>query len=433
MDVIEDVPVWMSTGGLSREELERVSQETSRDDNLAFEEKPIEDKFKKHDGGKVLESKLEWDVDANETGTVNQKCLCQSFSPDGRMIAVGTTGGNIKIINVTGDEPTLRANIEVVKGKEIDPITTIKFQPVAPGSKDQQNLLLACTAGGKLFQYHATTGQLIWKSKEEGNKVFASGYMCDGNRFVTGGSDSTLRIYDATTRKRITMYQKGGYRSVGHTSNIYSICGHPSDPNVFCSSGWDSCLNIYDLRSPVPAASTHGPYVSGDAVDIASDNTNHIVTGSRRTSNTLQLWDFRVNKEPLNFVKLMTNLPFKRTESEAPCLLYGARFVCHDIFGKPCIIAGGGGENPMARTFDRNLLKNTGTLMAGAPVYSIDVYHDPVDQEKSKVSVLLSNKVQLFQGINFEVVKKKGRRGAPRKTSEYDIRFSKVPPKWIGR
>lgn len=93
VDVIEDVPVWMSTGGLSREELERVSQETSRDDNLAFEEKPIEDKFKKHDGGKVLESKLEWDVDANETGTVNQKCLCQSFSPDGRMIAVGTTGG----------------------------------------------------------------------------------------------------------------------------------------------------------------------------------------------------------------------------------------------------------------------------------------------------------------------------------------------------
>ena len=157
------------------------------------------------------------------------------------------------------------------------------------------------------------------------------------------------------------------------------------------------------------------------------------MTGSRRASNTLQLWDFRVNKEPLNFVKLMTNLPFKRTESEAPCLLYGARFVCHDIFGKPCIIAGGGGENPMARTFDRNLLKNTGTLMAGAPVYSIDVYHDPVDQEKSKVSVLLSNKVQLFQGINFEVVKKKGRRGAPRKTSEYDIRFSKVPPKWIGR
>ena len=430
----DDVPLWMSTGSLSKEELDRVKTETSRDDNLALEESPVQEKYRQHNGGKKLQSKLQWDVDATETGGVNQKCLCQSFSPDGRMVAIGTTGGLIKIVNVTGDTPSLRGNIEAVKGKEIDPITSVKFQPCVAGSDAQQNLLLACTAGGKLFQYHSTTGQLIWKSQEEGNKLFASAYLCDGKHFVTGGSDSTLRIYDAERRKRVTVFQKGGYRTVGHTSNIYSICGHPSDPNVFCSSGWDSCLNIYDLRSPVPVASTHGPYVSGDAVDIARDNEHHIVTGSRRTSNTLQLWDFRVNKEPLNYVKLQTNLPFKKHESEAPCLLYGARFVTHGIFGKPCIIAGGGGENPLARTFDRELLKNTGTLIAGAPVYSIDVHHDPNDEEKSKVSVLLSSKLQLFQGLSVDKAAPKGRgRGrASVKTMslEYDIRKSKVPPKW---
>ncbi|UPQ98144.1 WD40 repeat domain-containing protein [Chloropicon primus] len=422
------------------EELERVKTETSRDDNKAFEEKPVEEKYRTHNGGKALESKLEWDVDANETGTVNQKCLCQSFSADGRMVAVGTTGGMIKIVNVTGDTPSLRSNIEVVKGKEIDPITSVKFQPCVAESNNQQNLLLACTSGGRLFQYHTTTGQLVWKSQEEGNKLFASGFLCDGRHFVTGGSDSALRIYDAAKRKRVTVYKKGGYRSVGHTSNIYSICGHPTDPNVFCSSGWDSCLNIYDVRSPVPVAATHGPYVSGDAVDIARDNPNHIVTGSRRTTNMLQLWDFRVNKEPMNYVKLLTNLPFKKKASEAPCLLYGARFVSHGIFGKPCIIAGGGGENPLARTFDRDLLKNTGTVAAGAPVYSIDVHEDPDDREKSKVSVLLSNKLQLFQGVNLmpgDGGSSRGSRGTRRTSvksmsSEYDIRKSKVPPKWVG-
>ena len=429
MNVVEDAPIWATTT-LSKEELERVQAETSRDDSQAFEEQPLADKFKTHNGGKVLQSKLDWGVDAHETentNNVNQKCLCQSFSTDGRLIAIGTTGGNVKIVNVTGDEPSLMRNIEVVKGKEIDPITTVKFQQ----GKDnkEQNVLLACTAGGKLFHYHATTGQLMWKSQEQGNKLFASGFLCDGKHFMTGGSDSTLRIYDSTTRKRVTVFKKGGYRNVGHTSNIYSICGHPNDPNIFCSSGWDSCLNMYDIRSPVPVASTHGPYVSGDAVDIARDNSNHIITGSRRTTNTLQLWDFRVNKEPLNYIKLLTNLPFKKRQEEAPCLLYAARFVCHDIFGKPCIVAGGGGELPLARTFDRQQLKNTGTLIADAPVYSIDVHHDELDENKSKVSILLSNKFQLFQGIN-PMDAKKGRRRST-KSVEYDIRRSKVPPKWI--
>lgn len=430
-NVVEDVPLW-ATSSLSKEELDRVRAETSRDDNLAFEEEPLQEKYKVHNGGKVLESKLDWDVDAKETGTVNQKCLCQAFSPDGRLIAIGTTGGMVKIVNVTGDEPSLRVNVEVVGSKEIDPITSVKFQPsLQESSGAQQNVLLACTAGGKLFQYHGTTGQLIWKSKEEDNKLFASCFTSDGKHFVTGGSDSVLRIYDATTRKRVTLFQKGGYRTVGHTSNIYSICAHPHDPNVFCSSGWDSCLNIYDLRSPVPVASTHGPYVSGDAVDIAKDNSNHIITGSRRTTNTLQLWDYRVNKEPLNYVKLLTNLPFKKKESEAPCLLYAARFVPEEIFGKPSIIAGGGGELPVARTFDRKLLKNTGTLIADAPVYSIDVHQDALDPQKSKVAVLLSNKLQLYQGINIEEGLKK-KKGA-RKAIEYDIRKSKVPPKWVSR
>ena len=91
----------MSTGSLSKEELDRVKTETSRDDNLALEESPVQEKYRQHNGGKKLQSKLQWDVDATETGGVNQKCLCQSFSPDGRMVAIGTTGGMIKIVNVT--------------------------------------------------------------------------------------------------------------------------------------------------------------------------------------------------------------------------------------------------------------------------------------------------------------------------------------------
>ena len=422
-------PLWASSS-LSKEELERVKTETSRDGNQIFEEQPVNPKFKTHTGGKPLTVKLEWAVNAQETGNVEQKCMCQTFSADGKLLAIGTTAGLIKVVNITGDEPTLLRNIQVVNGKEIDPITTLKFQSSAPESKGQQNILLACTAGGKIFQYHATTGQLIWKYQEDDNKLFASAYLCDGQHFVTGGSDSTLRIYDSTKRKRVTRYQKGDFRTVGHTSNIYSICGHPTDPNVFCSSGWDCCLNMYDLRSPVPVVSTHGPYVSGDAVDISRDNTNHIITGSRRTTDTLQLWDFRINKEPLNYLKLLTNLPFKKHKSEAPCLLYGARFVDHDIFGKPCIIAGGGGELPCARTFDRSNLKNLGTLQANAPVYSIDVYHDDLDEEKSKVAVLLSDRLQLFSGIQpLESGGRGGKKGS-KKGVEYDIRLSKFPPKW---
>ena len=66
-------------------------------------------------------------------------------------------------------------------------------------------------------------------------------------------------------------------------------------------------------------------------------------------------------------------------------------------------------------------------------MYSIDVHHDPVDSQKSKVAVLLSTKLQLYQGLNITDGENRGRRRrGPRKSEAgYDvIRMSKVPPKW---
>ena len=173
-----------------------------------------------------------------------------------------------------------------------DPITTVKFQPEPEGCS-QKNILLVCTSTGRVCQYHVSTGQLLWKRREPDNKLFASCFLSDGGHFLTGGSDASIRIYDSQKKDVGRRIGPGDSVDLGHSSTIYSICAHPTDPNIFSSSGWDCCVNLWDLRSKQPAARVHGPYVCADSIDMSRDQPWQMVTGSRKTTDSLQLWDLR--------------------------------------------------------------------------------------------------------------------------------------------
>ena len=398
------IPMWMSST-LNAKQKARMATEKQENFVENEEHKPMPEKYLEHDGGTVHKPNMVWELperpdeaDPAYKGP-KSKCLSQAFSPDGKLIAVGLTTGGVQIVNLTGNEPVAAREIRVAEKRDNDPVTTVRFHPKS-ADPSRRNVLLSCTSNGKVRLYHATTGQTLGKLKEN-NKIFASGFMRDGSFFVTGGEDACLRVYDYQRRQVVREIEPGSRLNMGHTSNVYCICPHPTDSNLFVSSGWDCCMNMWDLRLKLPAVRAHGPYVCADSIDMSVDRPHELISGSRTTSENLQLWDVRVlSSSVVGQMNLQTNLPFKKHAQEPPCLLFAARFVNGDeVFGERCIISGGGGENPAVRLFHRDIHCNVGSIKTnGSAVYAIDVHNHTHNHAKStnKVAVLFSDRIKLF-------------------------------------
>jgi WD40 repeat protein len=98
---------------------------------------------------------------------------------------------------------------------------------------------------GKVRHWHATSGKKLSEITEEDNQVLACDFHSDGSRFVTAGSDYTLRVYDENTQESIcSMFAGRGEVTAGHSNRIFSAKFHPHDPNIIASAGWDNTVQV---------------------------------------------------------------------------------------------------------------------------------------------------------------------------------------------
>lgn len=84
------------------------------------------------------------------------------------------------------------------------------------------------------------------------------------------------------------------------------------------------------------ASTLFGPFICGDSMSF---NANHLLTGSWRQKNSLQIWDWR---KP----GLLRNLELSNG-TENSCSVYAAKYL-----GKNYIGAGGNGPNPCFSILD---------------------------------------------------------------------------------
>ncbi|KAL5961679.1 Nucleoporin GLE2 [Taenia solium] len=97
---------------------------------------------------------------------------------------------------------------------------------------------------------------------EEGtvaNELLCVALSMDATRFVTGGNDTVIKVYDLTTRLRL-LNLKSGSRTyltkecTHHTSRISALVYHPRGKNdalyshIFVSASWDQTIQIWDDR-----------------------------------------------------------------------------------------------------------------------------------------------------------------------------------------
>ena len=87
---------------------------------------------------------------------------------------------------------------------------------------------------------------------------------------------------------------------------------------MLISGAWDNTVKVWDMRDPRnPVRYIYGPYICGDALDL---HEGYILTGSFRSTEQLQLWDFGTC-ELIEDIKMNEVLV-----SPKPCQIYSTQF-----------------------------------------------------------------------------------------------------------
>ncbi|KAA6400932.1 MAG: putative 2,3-bisphosphoglycerate-dependent phosphoglycerate mutase [Streblomastix strix] len=205
------------------------------------------------------------------------------YSPDFKYLAVGCNDGGTRLYNLPSKKFLYGFDMKQPNGF---PVTSIRFRPI---QASQYPAILIVSADGFVRHWHLTTGKLMHIIKEQDNQVLALDYNAFGTQFATVGSDRCIRIYDESTKTvAYTLNNPESYQ-VHHSNRVFCLKFHPLQTNMLLSGGWDNTLQIWDLRTKAPARMIFGPHLCGDSLDVHEDE---ILTGSWRTGNQLQLWDF---------------------------------------------------------------------------------------------------------------------------------------------
>merc|ERR1712032_1023176 len=94
-------------------------------------------------------------------------------------------------------------------------------------------------------------------------------------------------------------------------------------------------VQIWDTRRGHSVRSLWNCYICGDAVDFSQDGS-HVLTGSWRTEDALQIWDFGTGD-------IIETVDWRTASSQTTCMLFSAQFSKDPTSTMIC--AGGSQEN----------------------------------------------------------------------------------------
>ncbi|KAF5397104.1 WD domain G-beta repeat protein [Paragonimus heterotremus] len=238
---------------------------------------------------------------------------------DHTICVIGLSNGDIRLFRLSKgmlEETSTRLK----DSAECLPCTDVQyFHGPRPAVGDEKQCILASYASGCVRMWSYTTASKrnsllnVWKERwfkandlepkknDSTNQILCISISFDNKRFITGGTDAYIRVYEIASHKpgRILQPSITAYNTPGHTSRITALAYHPKGRSdvrylpIFVSAGWDDSIQIWNDQQSSSLWRFYGPHVAGsDGLDIDPIRNTILTCSWRRDRVPIQLWQF---------------------------------------------------------------------------------------------------------------------------------------------
>ncbi|NMG18472.1 NB-ARC domain-containing protein [Brasilonema bromeliae] len=198
--------------------------------------------------------------------------LSVAFSPEGKVLAMGDTNGDIRLYQVADGLPllTCKGHANWVLSLAFSPDGTI----LASGSSD--NTVKLWSVG---------TGQCLQTLQGHNHEVWSVAFSPDGEVFASGSDDQTIKLWSVRTGECLKTFQ-------GHANWVLSIAFSP-DGQTLLSGSEDQTVKLWDINTEECLKTFQGHHDGVRSIAVSPDG-QMLVSGS--DDQTIKLWSIRTGK-----------------------------------------------------------------------------------------------------------------------------------------
>lgn len=190
-----------------------------------------------------------------------------TFSPDGKLLAAGTTDNEIRVWQAAD-----RKQLLICQGHTAW-VRSVVFSPnndiFASGSSDHTIRL-----------WDADTGQCLQTLRGHSDRVRSIAFSPDGATLVSGSDDQTIRLWDVQSGQQLELLQ-------GHSNSVRSISFSPHSDQIVSGSE-DRTVRLWNVETGQCHMILQGHLNKVDTVTFSPTET-FVASGS--ADCTIRLWD----------------------------------------------------------------------------------------------------------------------------------------------
>eukprot|EP01090_Pellita_catalonica_P003464 TRINITY_DN13137_c0_g1_i1.p1 TRINITY_DN13137_c0_g1~~TRINITY_DN13137_c0_g1_i1.p1 ORF type:complete len:426 (-),score=51.95 TRINITY_DN13137_c0_g1_i1:98-1375(-) len=228
--------------------------------------------------------------------THKKECRCAKFSPDGKLVATGSTDTSIKLIDV---EKMKNYNTSKLHSEEflirpttrtfydhIGTINDVDFHPHA-------RVLMSCSQDStiKFYDYSKPNAKKAFRYFQDTHPVRSVHFHPSGDYILAGTEHHMIRLYDVNTFQAYTCAEQ----SENHAGPI-NMVRYSVDGSIFASCSKDGAIKLWDGVSnrcinTIPNAHS-GFHVS--CIQFTA-NKKYLMSGGK--DSTLRLWELSTGRQ----------------------------------------------------------------------------------------------------------------------------------------